>query len=88
MQTVPVFPTNSSGLTVHRTSLSHLVVIFYHFTLDKDFSSSVTTLLPSKLLNIFDSVSVLCQLWKVNSATDNVLCENATRGLKHYTGKM
>lgn len=79
VQIIPVFPTNSSGLTVHRTNMSYLVGIFYHFTLNKGFGSSVTTFSPSKLLNIFHSVSVLCQLfWKVNSAPDNLWYEIAT----------
>lgn len=71
MQIVPVFLTDSSGLMVHKTSISHLIGIFYHFSLDKDFSSSITAFLPSKLLNILSSVSVLCQLFW-NSATGNL----------------
>lgn len=89
VQIIPVFPTSSSGLTVHRTNMSYLVGIFYHFTLNMGSSSSVTIFLPSKLLNIFDSVSILCQLfWKVSSAPDNLWYEIATWGLKHYTDKM
>lgn len=63
----------SSGLRRIKTSMSHhVLLLFCHFTSDRDFSSPMAIFSPGKFLDICESVSVSSQLFlKVNGVTNN-----------------